>query len=86
VVGRTTLGTGLNMGINIIDRSGEPRSDEDIQEAIDAVTREMVSRNPGNPELMVMFPTIIESLNELLRLREFIKKAIKSNIVEEGGG
>lgn len=62
------------MGINMIDQSGTPRSDQDLQEAIDAVTVEMTSRTLGNPQLGVMLPTIMECLRELQGFRELVKK------------
>lgn len=62
------------MGINITDLTGTPRSDEDLQEALEVVTKEMISRTPGNPELKVMLPTIIECLRELQGFRELVKK------------
>ena len=62
------------MGINIIDQSGQSRSDQDLQDAIDAVTREMVVLAPGNPQLIVMLPTIRECLVELQGFREIVKR------------
>lgn len=65
------------MGINIIDKSGTPRSDEDLQEAIQVVQRALANilepDTPGN-ELRVMFPTILECLEELQGFRELVKK------------
>ena len=71
-----------DVGINITDLTGQLRSDQDLQEALDAATREMVSRSMGNPELKVMLPTIIECLRELQDFRKLVKK-IKSNLAKE---
>ena len=60
------------MGIEFIDRSGV-RPDSDIQESMNAIGRAMVKME-GTPELMVNFPTILESLRELLTLRAVIRK------------
>ena len=64
------------MTINIVDQSGTPRSDQDLQEAIDTCKKEMASHKVGGfpPMLMVMFPTIIECLLELQRIRTVIKE------------
>ena len=62
------------MGINMTDQSGTPRSDEDLQEAIDTVKKQMISRTIENPMLEVMLPTIIECLTELQGFRELVKK------------
>ncbi len=62
------------MTINITDLSGQPRSDADLQEAIDTVKKQMISRSIENPMLEVMLPTILECLVELQGFRELVKK------------
>jgi len=64
------------MGINMTDLSGTPRSDEDLQEAIQVVQRALANiLIPDTPnELRVMFPTILECLEELQGFRELVKK------------
>jgi len=57
-----------------IDESGKPRSDDDIKEAIAEVGRAMIQMT-GEPRLLILFPTIIESLKELLTLRELVRAA-----------
>ena len=67
------------MGINFTDLTGTPRSDEDLQEAIQVVQRALANiLVPDTPnELRVMFPTILDCLEELKGFRELVKK-IKS--------
>lgn len=64
------------MGINIIDKLGQSRSDEDLQEAIEVVQKALVNiLEPDNPNaLRVMFPTILGCLEELQGFRELVKK------------
>lgn len=52
----------------MIDMSGEPRSNEEIQEAIDAIKKEIVR---GQPQpIMVFYGTIIDAMAELLKKRK----------------
>lgn len=63
------------MGINMTDLTGQPRSDADLQEAIDAAKYELIDATIDRPPgLQVMLPTIIECLVELQGFRELIKK------------
>ena len=65
------------MGIDIIDESGKPRSDADIQEAIDLLTKIMVtSRMTADPELVVMIPTLLDLLREMQSIRKMIQKKL----------
>ena len=65
------------MGIDIIDESGKPRSDADIQEAIDLLTKIMVtSRMTADPELVVMVPTLLDLLREMQSIRKMIQKKL----------
>lgn len=56
----------------MIDKTGEPRSSEDIQEAISAIEETLVNfaTAPLSTKLLVMLPTIRESLKELLDRRK----------------
>ena len=76
------------MTINIVDQTGQPRSDEDLQEAIDTCKSEMAKHKVGDfpPMLMVMFPTIIECLQELQRIRAVIAKHQKETAAGAGQG
>lgn len=51
------------------DKSGEPRSDNDIREARTAIQRALISFKDVSP-ILLHYPTIIESLNELLVRRK----------------
>lgn len=63
------------MTIDFIDESGQPRSDEDLQEAIDVLKKGMIeSRMNLPPEIVVLLPTAIECLVELQGFRELVKK------------
>jgi len=53
--------------MEIVDKTGEPRSNEDIGEAIDAIKNRLV-KGPIDP-IMVFYPTIIDALVELLQRR-----------------
>ena len=53
--------------MEIVDRTGSPRSNQDIGEAIDAIKKELV-RGQVNPA-MIFYPTIIDALIELLQRR-----------------
>lgn len=55
--------------MEIADLTGQPRSNEDIIEAIEAIKRELVSLKNFSP-ILIYYPTIIEALNELLERRK----------------
>ena len=55
----------------IVDKSGEPRSNQDIGEAIDAIKNRLV-KGPID-SVMVFYPTIIDALVELLQRRTVTK-------------
>ena len=76
------------MTLDMIDQTGTPRSDEDLQEAIDTCKREMASHKVGSfpPMLMVMFPTIIECLQELQRIRTVIREHQEKTAAGAGEG
>jgi len=52
----------------LIDKTGQPRSDEDLIEARIAIAKELIKPGNLNP-IQVYYPTIIEAINELLRRR-----------------
>ena len=58
----------------MIDNSGKPRSEKDILDAIQTVNKMFLKPGALPAELFVMLPTIRESLQELLKLREELKK------------
>jgi len=66
------------MGVEMIDKTGQPRSDDEIKKAILVVEKVMVSIDCfKNPTLFVQLPTIREALKELLDVRERIGKLKK---------
>lgn len=63
------------MGLNFTDQSGTPRSDRDLQEALDAVIKEFCSMNPTMSHgMMLVFPTIKDCLKELQSMRRVIRE------------
>ena len=50
------------------DKTGEPRTNEEIVEAILVIRKEMVSGEPQS--VMVFYPTITDGLMELLHRRK----------------
>lgn len=72
------------MTLDFIDDSGKPRSDADLQELVEYLTRTMVSaRMTADPELIVLIPTALDLLSELQGFRDLVKK-IKAK--QAGGG
>jgi hypothetical protein len=57
------------MNIEMIDKSGMPRSIQEISEASAAIKKAFV-KFEGPPSLMIHYTTIIEALDELLNLRK----------------
>ena len=72
-----------NRNIKFIDKTGQPRSDDELKEALRAIENVMV-KNMLNipPELATVLLTIRAALKELLGLRALIarlKKERKNN-------
>lgn len=63
--------------MRMIDMSGQPRSDEDLQEAIDAVGVIMVKHSLELPLFTIHAGTIRQCLLELQCYRKIIKEANK---------
>jgi len=57
-----------------IDKTGEPRSDEELQEAIDCVKEIMVKHSTALPLFTVHALLILDCLRELQLLRKMIKE------------
>jgi len=55
--------------IHTIDRSGEPRSNDDLKAAILVVEKEIIKVDFRNPTLFVQLPVIRDALKELLEIR-----------------
>ena len=65
------------MTIDMTDESGKPRSDADIQEAIELLTKIMVTfPMTADPELVVMIPTMLDLLGELQSIRKVIQQKL----------
>lgn len=63
------------MTLEVTDKSGQPRSDQDLQEGIDTLTRIMAAPwATAQPELLLVIPTLLDCLRELQALRVEIKK------------
>lgn len=58
-----------------VDKTGQPRSEEDLKEALRAVENTMIHHMlKVPPELAVLMSTIRDALVELLKLRQITKK------------
>jgi len=55
--------------MEVVDRTGESRRDDELIEARDAVAKELVSMKNFGP-ILIYYPTIIEAINELLERRK----------------
>lgn len=64
-----------DMGMEFIDKSGEPRSDEELEEAIDCVKTIMVKHPLALPLFTVHALLIVDCLRELQLLRKLIREA-----------
>jgi hypothetical protein len=53
----------------IVDKTGKPRSDNELINARNAIQREMVMVERLDP-ILVYYPTIIDAINELLEKRK----------------
>ncbi len=70
------------MGIE--DKTGQPRSNDELKEAISIVEKEIVKVDFRTPTLFLQLPTIREALKELLDIKEHIgllKKVDKDVLV-----
>ncbi len=55
--------------MEMIDKSGEPRRDEELIEARNAIAKELISLKNFGP-ILLYYTTIIEALDELLERRK----------------
>lgn len=65
------------MPIENKDMTEEPRSEKQLREALDVVTKEIVKADFNNPTLYLQLSTIRDALKELLRFRLLIEKLKK---------
>lgn len=69
----------------MIDKTGQPRSDEDLQEAIDCVN-EIMGKQPLVLPLFTVHAGIIrDCLLELQGIRKLLDEARKKRLSQEGG-
>ena len=72
------------MTIDFTDESGKPRSDADLQELKEYLTKTFISaRATADPELIVLIPTALDLLEELRGFRDLVKK-IKAKQAGDG--
>ena len=60
------------MALEFVDKSGEPRTDEEIREAIEAIKKDLVEGDLS--PLKIHYLVIVDGLTELLSYRELIAK------------
>lgn len=65
------------------DKTGQPRSDKDLQDAINAATEIMVKHATVLPLFTVHATTIRDCLLELQAMRKLLKEARKKRLEEE---
>lgn len=58
------------MPVEFTDRSGQPRSVQEIREALAVVERRIVKVNTADPELFLTLPTIRDCLRLVLKVAE----------------
>ena len=66
--------------MEMIDKTGQPRSDEDLQEAIDAVKTIMVKHSTVLPLFTIHALIILNCLEELQAMRRLIKEARRKRL------
>lgn len=75
--------------MTMIDMSGKPRSDEELQEARTAVGRALLNSleiAKVNPELAINLTTIHQCLGELQTLRKLLEEARSKRLAGESDG
>ncbi|MBA7532650.1 hypothetical protein ES705_24880 [subsurface metagenome] len=71
------------MAVEMIDETGKPRSDEDLQEAIDCVRTIMVKHSTVLPLFTVHALLILNCLEELQGLRKLLAEARRKRLAGE---
>ncbi len=66
------------------DMTGKPRSDEELQEAVDCVKEIMVRHSTVLPLFTVHTLTILDCLRELQSVRKLLEEARKKRLEESG--
>jgi len=60
--------------ISMIDISGTPRRIDELQEALDAVTKELINPKTLSP-FMIHLIVVQDALKELIAIRKYLDKA-----------
>lgn len=62
-------------GVEFHDKSGQPRSDEEINEALAELQKQLVTGiGKIPPSTLIILPIAVQSLRELLTIRNIIRK------------
>jgi len=61
--------------MNMVDVTGQPRPDSDIEQAIVWVSKKIIRPDLKDPEGVICCVTIRQALQELLQLRAIVRKA-----------
>ena len=69
--------------MGMIDMTGQPRSDEELQEAIEYVQTIMVKQPTALPFFTVHALLILDCLRELQTLRKFLAEARRKRLEEK---
>ncbi len=70
-------------GPRMVDMTGQPRSDEDLQDAINAVTEIVVKHAMVSPLFTVHAGIIRDCLLELQAMRKLLEEARRKRLEEE---
>jgi hypothetical protein len=62
------------MTMEFIDKTGQPRPDQEIEEALHWVKKKIIRPDFSDPEGTIHCITIKDALEELLKVREIIRK------------
>lgn len=66
--------------VGMVDKTGQPRSDEELQEAIDCVKTIMVKQPTVLPFFTVHALTILNCLQELQNFRRLLEEARRERL------
>lgn len=70
--------------MTMMDMTGKPRSDEELQEAIDCVRTIMVKHSTVLPFFTVHALLILDCLRDLQHIRQLLEQARKTRLEQEG--
>lgn len=72
--------------VEMIDETGKPRSDEDLQDAINAVKQIMVKQPTALPLFTIHAMIILNCLEELQGLRKLLEEARRKRLEQRSEG